>query len=335
MNRRQAFELFGRLGLARLVLRVRRSLPPMWLTVLAYHRIGERDPHSPWDGDLVSAAPETFRQQLAFVKRYFSPITSEQLILWKKGRFAMPRNPIVLTFDDGYLDNYRVALPLLLEVGVVADFFICPWNIENRRLFWWDKIAYCLRKTRRESITLTYPESIRLELATEESMQTARRTVLRIVKHTPKLDIQALVDELQQRTEVNFDEQGEAEKLLMGWDHVRSLRRAGMGVGSHSYSHPILPLADDETARREMLRSRLAIEKELNERVSALAYPVGCFSNGTNALARQEGYEIAYSYCSGASFLRSADLFEVRRVAVESYMSLAYFQTMVAAPFFA
>lgn len=332
MNRRSVFELFGGLGISPILLRGTRCFPAIWLTVLAYHRVCEYDPASPWDSDLISATPELFREQLQFVSRHFTPITSEQIVLWKKGRFTMPRNPIVLTFDDGYLDNFSVALPLLKGMGVVADFFVCPWNIDNGCLFWWDKIACCLKRSRSESVILTYPRRVELDLTSEEPREASRRKMLGIVKHTEHLDIQRLVDELQQSVGVEVDEREEAEKLLMGWGQICELRRAGMGIGSHSYSHPILPLISDETALEEMTRSKTAIEKQLNERIFALAYPTGRFHERTKALAQRAGYELAYSYCSGASLLRSTDLFNIRRVAVERYMSLPYFRTMVAVP---
>jgi len=333
MNRQTAFQLCGRLGVSDVLLMGTRCLAPIWLTVLAYHRVCEYNPTGSWDSSVISATPEAFPQQLAFIKRHFSPVTSEQVVAWKQGRFAMPRNPIVLTFDDGYRDCHDVALPLLRDAGVAADFFVCPWNIREKRLFWWDKIAFCLRRTRRKSIALTYPEQAKLELTTRESRRAALRTVHGVVRRTPKLDMQKFTGQLKERAEVDINEEREAEKLLMGWDQVRALRRAGMGIGSHSYSHPLLSLADDAKTREEMVRSKDAIEKELKERVLAFAYPVGCFNNGTKVFARQAGYEIAYSYCSGATFLRSADWFEVRRVTVERYMSLPYFRTMVAVPF--
>ena len=333
IGKRTAFELCGRSGLASLVLRGRKCLPALWLTVLAYHRIGEVDPNSPWDSGLISATPETFRQQLAFVKRHFNPVSSEQVVLWKQGHFQMPRNPIVVTFDDGYLDNSSAALPLLLEAGVPADFFICPWNIENRRLFWWDKMECCLRRTRKDLVELTYPKRVQLHLKPDHSMRTSRTILHRMIRETPELNISALLDQLQERTGVEIDERAEADRLLMNWDHVRGLRKAGMGVGSHSYSHPILSMADKEAVRVEMARSKSAIEEQLNERIRALAYPVGCYTNGTKTLAREAGYEIAYSYSSGASFLRSADLLEVRRIGVERFMSPAHFRAMLAVPF--
>jgi len=153
------------------------------------------------------------------------------------------------------------------------------------------------------------------------------------VRRTPGLRISTLTDELQRLSGVEIEEEVEADRLLMTWEHVRSLRRAGMGVGSHSHTHPVLSQADPETVRREMWLSRMALEERLKERVRALAYPVGHFTNGTKALAREAGYEVAYSYGGGVTFLGSADLFEVRRMPVERFMSRAYFRTMLALPF--
>ena len=335
MKRLIAYELSGRLGLSTVFLAGVRRFPAKWLTVLAYHRICEYEADSPWDPDVISATPDAFRKQLAFINAHFIPVTSEQIVLWKKGCFTMPRNPIVLTFDDGYLDNYSVALPLLLEAGAVGDFFVCPWYVENRRLFWWDKIAYCLQRTRRQSITLTYPKRVELKVGSPESSQAARRTVLGIVKLDPKLDIETFMYELQEKSEVRLDEQEAADRLLMRWKHIRALHQAGMGVGSHTHTHPILSPASEESAREELARSKAVLEKKLNGSVCALAYPVGSFAAKTKTLAQRLGYEIAYSYCSGASFLRTMDMFDVRRVAVEKHMSLPYFRTLLAAPFVA
>jgi len=333
INRRSAFELSARLGLSALALRGMRGFRPLWLTVLAYHRVCEYEPVSPWDTDLVSATPEGFRQQLDFIKEHFTPTTSREIALWRQGKFTLPRNPIVLTFDDGYLDNYSVALPLLLHAGVPADFFICPWNIENRRLFWWDKIAFCLRKSHMRSIVLSYPLRLHLDINEQEATEASRLALLKLVKNTRDLDIERFVSELQQKADVQLDERKEAEKLLMRWEHVCALRRAGMGIGSHSYSHPILPLHNDEAIWKEMTDSKFAIESRLRNEVFALSYPVGTCDNRTKTLARQAGYDIAYTYCSGASFLHSVDSLEIRRIGVERYMSLAYFRTMVALPF--
>jgi peptidoglycan/xylan/chitin deacetylase (PgdA/CDA1 family) len=118
----------------------------------------------------------------------------------------------------------------------------------------------------------------------------------------------------------------------MTWDQVRALRRAGMGVGSHSHRHPVLPMAGDEAVRDELVRSKAALEAALGGEVRTLAYPVGRFDERAKAAAREAGYALAYSYCTGASRLEEFDPYEVRRVPVEHWMSPAEFRSTAAFP---
>lgn len=331
--RARAAYLGGRSGLAGLCLRGTRRLRPRWLTVLTYHRVFPFEPDSPWDIETISATPESFRRQMEYVRRYCTTITSEQLRAWKAGRQELPPNPVIITFDDGYRDNHDVALPVLQEAGLVGEFFVCPWQITERRLFWWDRIAYCVHRTRRTSIRLDYPAPMTLEIPNAAAVLPAQYALLAVVKNTRGLDVQRFLGELQVRAEVELDEPREAERLLMTWEQVRALRRAGMTVGSHSYSHPILSLTDREAARVEMVRSKREIEAALDERIDSIAYPVGRFTAETKELAAEAGYEVAYSYKTGATFTRSADFMEIRRVDVDRRVFLEYFRLLVALPF--
>jgi peptidoglycan/xylan/chitin deacetylase (PgdA/CDA1 family) len=314
-----------------LTLRATRKFRPRWLTVLAYHRVFDLPPDSPWDPDLVSASPEMFRRQMDFVKRHFTCIRSEHVRLWKEGKFEMPANPIIITFDDGYLDAHDVALPLLREAGLIGEFFVCPWQINQKRLFWWERIMYCARRSKKATVSLDYPRAIVLDLSKEAAAAAA--ALVGVVKNTRGLDLERFLDEVQERTEVELDEAREAEGLLMNWEQIRALRRAGMAIGSHSYSHPILSLSENPAASEEMARSKAEIEAQLNERICSIAYPVGRFTEETKRLARQAGYDVAYSYRGGANFLRSSDFFEIRRVAVERGRSLEQFRMLAALPF--
>lgn len=333
VGRTAFFELCGYLSVADVAAWAAGMFPPQWLTVLAYHRVCEPDPSSPWDRDVISATPEEFRGQLQFIRTHFTTISSAQVVLWKHGRLRMPRNPVVLTFDDGYRDNHDVVMPILREMGMVADFFICPWHIENRALFWWDKIAYCVRRSTKKAMTVTYPKRVHLDLSTPLAVEQARRKALGIVKGKAQIDISRYIRELQEAAGVEIREEADAEKLIMGWGDVRSLRKAGMGIGSHSYTHPLLAFAHEATVREELVRSKSAIEAALGERISTLAYPVGAASKHTRRMAEDAGYDIAYGYAGGVTYLHSPDFFAIRRIPVERCMSLAHFHSIVAMPY--
>ncbi len=332
MKRRIAYELLGRLRLSDLLLAAGRGARALRLTVLAYHRVCHPDPADPWDPDIISAGPDAFRRQLAFMKRHFSPVGSADLIAWLEDGAELPPRPLIVTFDDGYLDNRTVAMPILQEAGLTADFFVCPWQIDGRRLFWWDRIAHCVKRTRRLRIELTGPVQLALDVRTPTEREVARRRLLAVVKREVALDIGAFVSALEQAADVTIDEAREAGDLLMTWDDVRELRRVGMGVGSHSYSHPVLPLLGEDDVRRQLADSKDKLEAELGEPVTTFAYPVGRLTQSVRSLVPEAGYELAYSYSSGVNAVPSLDPFDVRRLAVERHMSDAFFRTMLALP---
>ncbi|MGD2175810.1 MAG: polysaccharide deacetylase family protein, partial [Candidatus Brocadiaceae bacterium] len=244
----------------------------------------------------------------------------------------LPPNPVVITFDDGYRDNRTVALPLLREAGVTADFFVCPGNVEQRRPFWWDRLAFCVRTSPRSSAALDYPRRMELDLGSAEAKEQSRRRLLRVVKRTPGLDVEKLLELLQEATGVAPDEAEAAEELVMSWDDVRALREAGMGIGSHTWTHPVLTMVDGEEATDQLTRSRAALEERLGEPVRTLSYPVGSFSEQTRERALAAGYELAYSYGGGVSRLPGADLLSLRRLAVERHVTMPYLKTVLAAP---
>lgn len=102
------------IGIAMLYLRFCREVP-----ILMYHRITDLP------GDRLAVSPETFLQQLAYLQQHdYHTITLEDLTDHLLNRRPLPSNPILLTFDDGYEDNYTNALPLLKLHGLVGTVFI-------------------------------------------------------------------------------------------------------------------------------------------------------------------------------------------------------------------
>ncbi len=111
------------------------------LLVLAYHRICETEGFT-WDDDLVSASPREFERQIRYIAERFTPITFEELGRILNGRSLMPPRPVIVTFDDGYMDNYLQAFPILKRYKVPATFFIPVGFIGTQRITWWDLKAF-------------------------------------------------------------------------------------------------------------------------------------------------------------------------------------------------
>jgi hypothetical protein len=146
------------------------------LIVLNYHRIGNAD-ETPFDSGVFSATAEQLESQISYFKSRFHMATLEEVFAMIGG--DVPRGTSVLiTFDDGYLDNYTLAFPILRAQGVQGVFFLPTAFIGTGKLPWWDEIAYIVKHSVKERIRLEYPESTTFDLkgtgARRVSMQILR-----------------------------------------------------------------------------------------------------------------------------------------------------------------
>src|SRR5689334_16488084 len=154
--RERVAEWLHRAGALRAVMELRRHAPVPIVSILTYHHISDQDPSYPYDPNVADATPAQFRRQMETVARYGTPIGIDDLIR-ALGGAALPKNPVMVTFDDGYLSCHDIALPILRAVGVRATFFIATSFVSERRLYWWERIALMLRRSPHRTLALAYP----------------------------------------------------------------------------------------------------------------------------------------------------------------------------------
>ena len=87
---------------------------------------------------------ELFREQINYLKDNFSVVTMEEVINAAEGYNELPDNAVLLTFDDGYIDNYTYAFPILEEAKVQGSFFIPGKTFSEHQLLDVNKIHYIL-----------------------------------------------------------------------------------------------------------------------------------------------------------------------------------------------
>src|SRR4051812_39673741 len=116
------------------------------LLVLNYHRIGN-PVGSSWDHDLWSASAEEFEWQVRYLQRHFDLIGPDDL---EQARQDPRGRRVMISFDDGYRDNYELAYPVLRALDAPAVFFLATQFLDQQALSWWDEIAWMIRTTTRE-----------------------------------------------------------------------------------------------------------------------------------------------------------------------------------------
>jgi peptidoglycan/xylan/chitin deacetylase (PgdA/CDA1 family) len=341
-TRERFAQVLHRIGALKAVMHLRRLAPvPSTISILTYHHVAEHDPAYPFDPGVADATPQQFRRQMELLARYGTPIGVDELCRALEGA-PLPKNPVMVTFDDGYRSCHDVALPILRAVGMRATFFIPTAYISERRLYWWERIAFALSQARIETAKLTYPS----ELAVVRSDPRAHRTLTNVIKDTPGLDIDRFLDGLYAAFGIEWSRDIEAKQsddVVMTWDHLRSLARAGMDVESHTRRHRVLQTLDDDQLRDELAGSRHDLETQLGRPVRAIAYPVGRRISQLAKIRKavaDAGYRLGLTNASGATriwplplqSMLPADPFDVRRFATDRDMSDAMYFTQVAVP---
>lgn len=300
------------LGITRLL----ESMPQQRiLMVLNYHRIGNPW-ESPYDPGVFSATAQQFDWQIGYLKRRFCMTTLEGAIAMARGD-APIRTSVLITFDDGYLDNYSQAFPILRSHSVQGVFFLPTSFVGTNHVPWWDMIAYLIKKSRKDIIRLQYPEQIEFDLRRQGVLQVIRK-ILQMYKSPAMRLPDRFLHDLKAACETSFPPPN-SERCFMNWREAREMQEGGMAFGSHTHTHEILSKLPVERQRQEVCMSREILETQLNRRVDVLAYPVGgqhCFTPETMEAARSSGYRAAFSFFGGFNRQGRVQPFNICRVGV-------------------
>jgi peptidoglycan/xylan/chitin deacetylase (PgdA/CDA1 family) len=284
------------------------------LLVLNYHRIGhpEKDLYDP---GVFSATADQLDDQITFLKKQASLVTLEDALAFVEGRVRKKRHRfrVLITFDDGYRDNYDLAFPILRSHGVQAVFFLATGIVGSAHIPWWDHIAYLMRTARRRRFSLRYPENREIDLE-RHGLEDALRSVLRLFKLPENSDSARFMIDLQEATQ--GDDPPAGLRRFLDWHEAREMISGGMAFGSHTHSHGVLSQLEPARQREELMVSRSMLQEQLGISADVLAYPVGAktsFSDATQKIAREAGYRAAFSHHGGKNIPASFAAYDIKR----------------------
>lgn len=320
----------GLFGLAPM-LRNRRQF-----SILAYHRILDIPANFKFDKELVSASKRDFEWQVEYVAKHFTPVTLSELMQCISNDLDLPKGAVLITFDDGFSDNYDTAYQVLKRVGVPATFFVCTDYIGKDQPFWFDWVVYLLNNIAPGDYPIGDGAFM---LSLGDGVQSERdalaRRFFQYLKSVPDTTRQGAVAQLSSQCAVAVPAGGFADSRPMNWEQLREMASNGMEIGSHTKSHPVLSQLTPDELVEEVTQSKALIEAETGKTVNSLSYPVGgaaAYNDEVAAVVRDSGYLAACSYVSGANRVRGADHFALQRLHVERYVSQAMFKALLHTP---
>ncbi|GGK56517.1 hypothetical protein GCM10011405_00810 [Rufibacter glacialis] len=282
--------------------------------VLMYHRIAEPKSNV-WD---IAVSPAHFEAHLRLLKKLGTVVPLRELA--EKARNQQIKGiPIAITFDDGYLDNYAVAKPLLEKYQLPATFFVSTGNIDAQKEFWWDELEELILFSETLPSTADFEfrnERIAIDLTNEktltpETFQTHCQWNA-CLDAPPTQRSKLFFDLWQNLKPLPYPEQQEYLGLIRRWanapakvrpdftsmsiDQVKDLGSSPyFDLGAHTVSHPALAFHSKAFQKQEIQENVQQLQKLTQSKIDLLAYPYGIFNQDTEEVAKELGFKAAFT----------------------------------------
>jgi peptidoglycan/xylan/chitin deacetylase (PgdA/CDA1 family) len=234
------------------------------LSILIYHRVLARpDPLFPGEVDAA-----LFERQLRLVKRFYAPLPLAEAVQRLQDG-SLPARAACITFDDGYADNAQLALPLLRRHGLHATFFIATDYLDGGQM-WNDTVIEAVRQAPGAQLDLREHGLDCLPVASLAQRQAAIAALLGRLKYLPFDRRQQLALQIRRQAGATA-----GPPAMLSTAQLHQLQAAGMGLGAHTASHPILSTLPDHAAQRDIADGKRQLESVIQAPVTLFAYPNG------------------------------------------------------------
>lgn len=249
---------------------------PNHIVVLTFHRVDSLD----------AAASELKR-----LRKVAVPVSLDRVLAANAGEEELPPGAVLVTLDDGHYSVVDAA-PLFAELEVPAVCFVVSDVVDTTTPFWWDEI---MALTDRGAIASGSPDRIGMDLVND-------------LKRVSDDHRRAVLSELRSQLAAPI----EVRQLTQGDLHV--MQAAGITVGGHTASHPILPSCDDARLDHELTSCRARLTELLGRVPRSFAYPGGGVDDRVAEATRRAGWEAAFSWSHEVSPFPFPDLHRISRV---------------------
>lgn len=317
-----------------------RAGRPTSAVILLYHRVATPE-SDPWS---LCVEPGRFEEQMRAIRRLGRPMFLSDLVRsLQKG--TVPRRAVVVTFDDGYVDNFAAAAPRLARHEVPATMFITTGGWGMTREFWWDELEQLVLQPGR------LPETVSLRLQGQshewrlDGSATLEEAVFRrhlrwsagqpedpTPRHTLYRQLYALLQPAsateRQRAMDELWQQADRKPTLrpafriMDESQLKSLAQSPwIEIGAHTVTHPNLASLNAADQSTEISGSRRSLERLLQRQMRGFAYPFGKsvhYNDDTLRIVKENGFDSACS-TTLAAVRSDSPRFELPRFPVQDW----------------
>jgi len=279
--------------------------------ILMYHRFAHSEPAY---GEAVAKAQ--LEWQLDRLKGRWNVISLKDYFFLRKQKKEIPPYTVILTVDDGYADFYEIAYPILREHDIPATFFVATDFIDGDFWLWQDRLLYAILNTRKDEFCVKVNDTLYNYSLDENNRFAIWQRLSDICVNITDSDKWSLISQLERTLNVSVPVAPVSQYQASSWDQIREMKDNGIEIGSHTKTHPVLSMVDEQKLAEEIISSKVIIEEKINQLVSSFCYPNGRDRDITKVvvnLVRQAGYDGAVQ---GTRINNYSELFRLPRYGI-------------------
>lgn len=302
-----------------------RSTPKRY--ILCLHRVmtetevrAQSIHHSMW------VSPETLDNLLQWTQRIGEIVSLDEIMDFSK---THDKPIFCITFDDGWLDNYTLAFPILKKHNAPATIFVVTDAITTGNLFWVDEFvqkAAHLFHAPNAALLAWISEHTKI-IAPKKSSAADKELMNNVIEALKTLSDSARVATLASFYKTFAIDPQPITGKLMDWSQVQAMAEAGISFQSHTHTHKILVDVDDGTMLYELTESKRIIEEKLDAHCDHFCFPNARFENDKAFLVGQAGYRFGFKIDNEPVTQASHPYLAPRMLVCENYAkNLNYFK---------
>jgi peptidoglycan/xylan/chitin deacetylase (PgdA/CDA1 family) len=297
-------------------------------TILMYHSVAS-DAEMPWIDPRNNMPLDLFERQMQFLAKHRQVISLGTLLEHLEHQQPLERGTVVITFDDGYLNNLTVAAPILAKYNLPAIVYLATGYIEQGKNQWIDDL-YSFFRSRTQSRLLLFGSNLgSWDLCDPSQVRSAYFAIAHHLSLSSAEERHRLLWSIQQQLAPS----ALPPRLTMTWDEVRQLRQdfPHFEIGVHTVNHLDL-VAHTQAASEEVQSSLQHIEQELGQRPRYFAFPYNRYNRTAQESVKAAGLKAAVIAGDDPLVRSDADFFALPRMEATRSMTLLRLWTSGAHP---
>jgi len=305
------------------------------LLILTYHRIL---PQAEIGTSLVQPGMyvenNTFKKHIKFLKKNYDIISFHEYFNRNtKNDWDIEKQYCIISFDDGWRDNYTYAFPILKRHSIPATVFPAADFVGTTDMFWPERFATIFEQSEK----MQFDDYYQLLIQAANYAQLKSVIPLKYLKNksgcSKQLNFNFLVEIIKtnhpdlifkflEKADALFKIRPSTQRLILNWEEIKEMSDNGISFGSHGCTHRILTYLSPKEIRQELVKSKMILSEKKIDYVPVFSYPNGSYNRNILEAVLKCGYKAAVTTKYGITNLfRPIDQASLNRIGVHNDIS--------------